>query len=470
MSKAKLELFGSPPPRRNRGPLWLIFFGTALVFLALSLSFTDLFDGVLEPEPYTPIQRTEPETILRIHGSNTLGSSLAPALAKAFLSRLGATEIQQVFNEMEVESKIVGKFPGSPRDKAIVIHAHGSSTAFKGLMAGECDIGASSRQVNLTEIETLQRKGFGLMTAKTNEHVAALDGVAIIVNPENPVNQLSISQMALIFSGEIEDWSELGGTPGRINRYGRNHQSGTFDTFQTLVMKDKKLSAWTLRFEDSAKLCESVMKDPGGIGFVGLPYIRSAKALAIYEGDSLALEPDYQTVKSENYLLTRRLYFYTHENPQNEYVRDFIDLALSDDGQQIARMANLVDLSLGGTAPSVSVARRQRQRLESEADLIVTLRFTPGAATLDNRAADDLNRFLRFMQRAENRDKRVILVAYGDAGALPRRKIESLRRELEAAGIQVAEVQDLGGGAPIADNSTEQGRFRNRRIEVFIES
>ena len=116
----------------------------------------------------------------------------------------------------------------------------------------------------------------------------AIDGLAIILHPQNPLNQLDTEQLAQIFSGEISTWEELGGVGGAIHLYARDDQSGTYDTFKELVLsrRGKTLVSAAKRFESSEQLSDAVSQDPQGIGFIGLPYVRQAKAVAIVDGES----------------------------------------------------------------------------------------------------------------------------------------------------------------------------------------
>src|SRR5690606_21177769 len=115
-----------------------------------------------------------------------------------------------------------------------------------------------------------------------NEHIIALDGLAIIVNQNNPLKAISTEMLARVFSGEISRWSELGGPELPIVLLARDDNSGTFDTFNSLVLKKyaKQLSAKAQRFESSTDLSVAVSQHEAAIGFIGLNYISYNKALA----------------------------------------------------------------------------------------------------------------------------------------------------------------------------------------------
>ncbi len=134
-----------------------------------------------------------------------------------------------------------------------------------------------------------------------------------------------MEQIAGIFSGAITDWSAVGRAPGRIQVYARDDKSGTFDTFNSLVLKPTKaaLTADARRFESSEELSDSVARDANGIGFVGFAYLRNAKALEIGSNCGMAYAPTVFNVKTEQYPLSRRLYVYANNVAEGRSPRSF---------------------------------------------------------------------------------------------------------------------------------------------------
>ncbi|HZR28639.1 MAG TPA: substrate-binding domain-containing protein, partial [Terriglobales bacterium] len=163
--------------------------------------------------------------ILRLSGSNTIGAALAPSLAEAFLKQQGATDVKTVPGNKEDEVRVQGTVPGEAIPWVIEVHAHGSATAFEDLQKNACDVGMASRKIKPAEAGQLAN--FGDMTAPASEHVLGLDGIAVIVSKNNPVAALSKSQVAQLFTGEITNWAQVGGSSGPVNVYARNDKSGT---------------------------------------------------------------------------------------------------------------------------------------------------------------------------------------------------------------------------------------------------
>src|SRR5271163_225613 len=133
------------------------------------------------PEAAPSSESTAENLVLRLHGSNTIGAELVPALAVAFLKAQGAQDISTKSPGPD-EFTVTGTENGKPT--AIEIQAHGSATAFKDLVAGSCDIGMASRKIQAAEVSNLS--SLGDMTGPASEHVLGLDGLAVIVNRSNP--------------------------------------------------------------------------------------------------------------------------------------------------------------------------------------------------------------------------------------------------------------------------------------------
>jgi len=154
---------------------------------------------------------------LRLHGSNTVGEELAPALVRAWLERDGFDRIE-VDEQAPLERMLTGINAEGQR-RRVEIHAHGSSTAFRDLRDGRADMGMSSRRIRDAEVEQLAY--MGTLDQPRHEIVVGIDGLAVIVHPSNPLLALSIDQIRAIFSGRIRDWRELGGAPGTIELFAR---------------------------------------------------------------------------------------------------------------------------------------------------------------------------------------------------------------------------------------------------------
>ena len=411
---------------------------------------------------------------LRIHGSNTVGEKLAPVLLEAFLTQQGATEFSWQQQNAEVERLL--SFNDAGRVSHIQLHAHGSSTAFKDLLSNKADIGMSSRRVTTDEVSKAQQT-LGDLSKIGNEHIIALDGLAIIVNQNNPLKAISTEMLARVFSGEITRWSQLGGPELPIVLLARDNNSGTFDTFNSLVLKkyQRQLSEKAQRFESSTELSVAVSQDEAAIGFIGLNYISYNKALAISEGaDTTPIYPTRFTVSTEDYGLSRRLYLYT-PTAASQFAKDFAQFAISEQGQALVEQAGLIsqNIRIEKVFPIEGAPQTYNQYAQSGQRLSLNFRFNYGENDLDNKGKRDLERLIRFME--QNSGRRLVLMGFSDSvGAVAKnadlalRRAKAVERELVSRGIPVVAVESYGELLPVANNDTDAGRERNRRVEVWV--
>jgi len=444
---------------------------------------------------------------LRFVGSNTVGEKLAPTLINAFLQQkypdaqvsewIDQKEMVDVEGQLKEETwryiEISSSDPEVP--KRISVKPYGSGTSFKALDAGEADIGMSSRPIKSSEVVRLSAQGD--MTAPEAEQVIALDGVAVIVHPDNPINALTMDQVAQIFACEIKDWSEVGGTPGPITMHARDANSGTWDTFNSVVLKerDKKLCADAKRYYNSQELSEEVQRDPGAIGAMGLAYIGGAKALDLTDC-GLAYGPSSFAVKTEEYPIARRLFMYTPEGRKSPFSKAFIDFVQSEEGQAAALSADSVDLSIEDTASCSGKAvllAETRSALMGAQDvgkvkdfvkategaqrLSVTFRYrtAAGGQVVDNRAVKDVDRLARFLKLPENQGRKLMLFGFADSVGsytancrLAQARADGIAKLLKDNGVQVALAKGVCEEAPVACDDPKEGNDKNRRVEAWL--
>ena len=413
-------------------------------------------------------------SVLRVHGSNTIGAELAPALAEAFLRRRTGTKLV-VRRRVAPDEMVVEVRDGALGLQAVEIAAHGSSTAFQDLGAGLCEVGMASRRIRDDEAAKLKR--LGELTSAASEHVIALDGIAVIVNPANPISLLSKPQITDVFSGKARRWSDVGGSDEPIVVHARDDKSGTYDTFAHMVLTGHGLAADAIRHESSEELSDAVAADARAIGFIGLPYVRSAKAVMVQEEGSVPLLPSAMTVATEDYPLARRLYLYLPLGAPPA-AHDFVDFVLSEDGQKVVAAAGFVDLrpECEPIHDRCTACTAEYRELVGDACRLTTdFRFDRASVELDGRALRDLQRVSSLMKRAEYRGKSIVLLGFSDARgsratnlAISQERASIVAIQFRARGLDVAVERGFGADMPVSDNTTEDGRLRNRRVEIWL--
>jgi phosphate transport system substrate-binding protein len=415
-------------------------------------------------------------SVLRIQGSNTIGAKLGPALVKGLFEEQGLTAIRIESGAVENEQRVLGK-TSDGRSVSIEIAAHGSGTGFTSLADGSAELAASSRPIKDSEAISLQM--LGDLKSSAAEQIIALDGLAIILHPENPVSALNTLQLAQIFAGEITDWAQLGAPAGLIKLYARDDKSGTYDTFKELVLSanGKALSGAAKRYESSDKLSDAVSQDRNGIGFIGLPYIRQAKAVAIAAGDSQPMLPSLALIATEDYPLSRRLFLYNQPQLSNPWARALVQFAHSPRGQAIVEQSGFIAQTVKAVkiASQVNMPKDYQDLAQHAQRLSVNFRFQEGSANLDNKALRDLSRLINYLHEQEKVKGKVVLVGFGDAKADPARaellsklRAMAVRRELSKGGVFFRDIIGMGDELPVAANSADDGRIKNRRVEVWV--
>jgi len=224
------------------------------------------------------------------------------------------------------------------------IRGGGSGTGLAALVNNSCDLAMSSRPISEKEITGAQQNNI-----EPKEWKVGLDGLVVIVHPQNPVSSLCLDQVRDIFLAKITDWKELGGDGGKIVILSRESNSGTYLFFKEHVLRrgDKKntdeFSPDALLMPSSQAIVNEVSQNPHAIGYVGLGYISpKLKALSIAKNTtSMAIQPSIKHVADDSYPISRPLFFYTNGNPQTE-IKEFLDFALSTEGQAIVVKTDFV--------------------------------------------------------------------------------------------------------------------------------
>jgi phosphate transport system substrate-binding protein len=219
----------------------------------------------------------------------------------------------------------------------ITVSESGSGNGAKSLINGTCDIADMSRFMKDEEFKAAVEKGiFPVAT------VIAVDGIAVIVHPSCPVQALTVDQVRDIYTGKITNWKELGGPNVPIVLISRDTNSGTYETFESLVMNKQKISDKAEYVGSNGAIRSRVQSTPAAIGYVGLGFVdKTVKALKIND-----IMPDKTTVTSGTYPIARPLFMFTNGYPKmGSYVYNFLNLYLTQKGQQIIEEIGFVPVT-----------------------------------------------------------------------------------------------------------------------------
>lgn len=231
-------------------------------------------------------------------------------------------------------------------DLRISVTGGGSGTGIASMINGTVHIANASRQIKQDEIDQARANGF-----EPIEHIIAKDAIAVIVNPENPVNQLTLNQIADIYSGKINNWSEVGGEDRPIVRLSRETNSGTHVYFLETVLRlgesdNKTLFARnTLLLPSSEGIINEIRTNPNAIGYDGLGYVpNDLKMIAIASvGSPNFVLPSIESVNNATYPISRDLYMYTLAEPTGE-IKIYLDWIKTDMAQTIVEELGFVPI------------------------------------------------------------------------------------------------------------------------------
>ncbi len=246
---------------------------------------------------------------LVIKGSDTLGAKLVPQLAEAFKAENSGVTFE--------------------------IAAEGSTTGIAAIIDGTANIGMSSRRAKPTEISDATSKGVNMKPV-----IVAYDGLAIIINAANGLKGLTKKQVEQIFTGDVTDWSAVGGAPGKISLYTRNTSSGTYSDFKELAMKKRDYAGSSQKMAGNEQIAAEVGKNANGIGYVGLAYVKASGIKVVSVDGGL---PSAASIRGNSYPYSRPTFYYTNGEPAGE-VKAFLDFTLGAKGQSIVGSVGFVPI------------------------------------------------------------------------------------------------------------------------------
>jgi phosphate transport system substrate-binding protein len=214
----------------------------------------------------------------------------------------------------------------------IQVAGGGSGTGFTALKDKTTDIADASREIKTSEVESCKAAGVNPV-----EWTVGLDGISIVVHPNNPITSLSMTQLEMIYNGTYTNWSEVGGSNAPIVTYGRQSTSGTYDFFREHVLHNKDFRADNRELAGNAEIVQSVQGDANGIGYVGVAYTKqgvNVKILGISSTSTTVYQPTIANIKSGAYPIARKLYIYTNGNPTGT-LGQYAAFILGPKGQEI---------------------------------------------------------------------------------------------------------------------------------------
>jgi phosphate transport system substrate-binding protein len=274
-----------------------------------------------------------------------LGSLLLAAPAGKMIQIKGSDTMVNLVQILAEE--YMGKTPGA----AIAVLGGGSGTGVTGLINQTCDIADHSREWKQKEIDQAWEKG-----VQPRFFVVAVDGLSIVVNEKNPIDQLTMAQVGALYRGEIKNWKTLGDYQAPVSLYGRQSNSGTYVFMQEFVLGNKNYSADMKEMNGNAQIIEGLLQDEGAVGYVGVGYLcdenhqirKGLKVLKISKDPKGAgyLPMDKAAVESGAYPISRPLFMATNGKPKAD-VAKFLGWIVGPEGQAIVEREGFFTIGEG---------------------------------------------------------------------------------------------------------------------------
>jgi phosphate transport system substrate-binding protein len=226
--------------------------------------------------------------------------------------------------------RLAEEYMGRNRGAVVQVNGGGSGTGIAALINGTVDLAMSSRPMKEEEKQQVARSRGGEVV----EQPIALDALGVFVNTSNKVNQLTIAQVRDIFQGKTRNWSEVGGPNAPIVLYGRESSSGTYDYFREHVLNKGDFAPAVQTLQGTAAIINAVGNDRNGIGYGGIAYAKTARAIAVAGDDGKFVAPSEATVADNTYPLSRKLFLYHAQNAP-ERVTKFVQWSLTPEAQAL---------------------------------------------------------------------------------------------------------------------------------------
>lgn len=437
---------------------------------------------------------------LSISGSSTVGEVLMPALVEGFALQNGLkserlreddTHFEYVLSEAVTE-KTVGRFR---------FRVSSTDEGFADLLADEADLVMALREIRPGELALAREVGLGQLDDVNRSRVLALDAMTVIVSPTNPVSALSVSDLARILSGDIDNWRTLGGPDAPISIHMRDAQSGIAQAVEDRVLRQARLQLLDdiKRYPTNAELARAVAEDPLGIGVASYSEIGNSKPLALTGTCGFQLRANRLTIKTEDYPLTAPMFLYIPARRLPKLAREFLAYTRTGPAQIITRRAGFVDqapeeiaLNAQGDrfANAIRVAqgetglnalKRMVETLAPLRRLSTSFRFEPGASRLDAQSRSNVQQLASAIEAGVYDGRRLVFVGFSDGEGpaegnlqIAQQRAQTVKQAVEAAvetstlsHIQLA-TDAFGEAMPMACDDTSWGRQVNRRVEVWV--
>ena len=433
-------------------------------------------------------------------GAPTVGRVLMPALIEAFAIR-GNYEMRRatlpdgqfmISLASKADAAVLGEF---------TFKLTNTDEGFADLLANEADIAMTLREARSDEIQRARDAGLGNLTATGRSRVMALDALVPVVAPSNPIQAITTPQLAQVLSGEIDNWTVLGGPNAPISVHLHDARSGLGQATVDRLLAPQRLDLveGAVRHADSRALASAVADDPFALGVTSRSEVGNTWELGLKGECGFALKATRRAVKTEDYPLTAPMFLYLPARRFPKLVREFLAYMRDPSAQLVIRRAGFVDqapeeieineqgdrfanaILRAGDEVRLAELQRMVTTLAPLRRLSTTFRFEAGSARLDAQSRSNVQQLARALEVGLYDARRLVFVGFSDGeGAASANRQIAMRRAkaVQGAVIRAAETANLdrinlgveafGEAMPMACDDSAWGRQVNRRVEVWV--
>lgn len=435
-----------------------------------------------------------------VSGAASMGRILFPALLESFAMREGYRIAKTRVDRSHLEISLLG----TETDRTVAqftIRATTSDEGFADLLADEADIVMSLREANTDDVTRSREAGMGDLRSRGRSLVLALDAIVPIVSPQNPVREISPSDTARVYAGEINNWTSLGGPDAPITVHALEDANGLGQAIARSVLSPLGLvvSSDVVPHSTARDLTLAVLSDPFAFGMTSYAERGNAQLLMLKGACGRILRATRRSVKTEDYPLSAPVFLYTPARRLPKVAREFLTFARSAEAQVIVRRAGFVDQAfeevpinaqgdrftnaIAAAGDDVPLAELQRMvnLLSPMKRLTISFRFEAGSSRLDAQSRSNVVQLARSIEQGRYDARTLYFVGFsdGDGPAEINQRIALDRaEEVRRAVLQLSEtvtegqvdvnVAAFGEALPIACDDSAWGRRANRRVEVWV--
>ncbi len=436
----------------------------------------------------------------RFAGAAVIADTLMPALIEGF-ARSRDFQVSRSLDGPDRSVFSLIREDGSTAARLTLISGT-SDSGFEALLNRDADLALSLREPSQVERDAARLADQGDLRLARRARVLAIDGLVAVTSPDNPVERISLTELAQTFAGEITNWEALGGDDAPVALHLMQDSSGLAQGFATRVLEPVGLGLAPdiTRHQSPTALSDTVARDPYALGITSFSAIDNAQALALGGPCGFTQTANPNSLKAEDYPLTAPLFIYTPNRRLPQMIRDFLSFLESRTAERIIRRAGFVSQTIlseptaaqgdrlanailaAGDEITLPDLQRLSTRLLGVTRLTPTFRFAAGTTELDPQSLSAVSRLARAIERGEYDGRRLLFVGFSDGDGpastnlgLSRGRAETVR----AAVMEAASAADLnrvqfrveafGEALPMACDDTDWGRAVNRRVEVWLE-